>query len=112
MLDECVSMIEDAVNDLGECANRDEELADSIMRTLSHLLDAYNELLDALDDDDMTVNPRLHFRLYPRVRGYIRDSCHRCRSAVERLGQLASMRDELDDIECYANGELDFGGDF
>lgn len=62
--------------------------------------------------EEFKVNPRLHYRQYPRVRGYIRDSCNRCRSAVEQLTQLVDMQDELNDIECYANGELDFGGDF
>ena len=80
--------------------------------TLSHLMDVYSEMLDVLEDDDMTVNPRLHYRMYPTVRAYIRDSCNRCQSAVERLAQLASVQGELDGIECYANGELDFGGDF
>lgn len=60
----------------------------------------------------MTVNPRLHYRMYPTVRAYIRDSCNRCQSAVERLAQLASVQDELDGIECYANGEVDFDDDF
>lgn len=74
--------------------------------------DVYSEMLDVLEDDDMTVNPRLHYRMYPTVRAYIRDSCNRCQSAVERLAQLTSVQGELDGIECYANGELDFGGDF
>ena len=112
MLDQCVTMVEETVHDIGEYVNRDEDMTDSMTQTLSHLLDVYNDLLDVLDDDELTVNPRLHFRQYPRVRGYIRDSCNRCRSAVEQLTQLVDMQDELNDIECYANGELDFGGDF
>lgn len=112
MLDQCVTMAEDTVHEIGEYVNKDEDMTDSMTQTLSHLLDMYNDLLDVLDDDELTVNPRLHFRQYPRVRGYIRDSCNRCRSAVEQLTQLVDMQDGLNDIECYANGELDFGGDF
>lgn len=112
MLDQCVTMVEDTVHEIGEYVNKDEDMTDSMTQTLSHLLDVYNDLLDVLDDDELTVNPRLHFRQYPRVRGYIRDSCNRCRSAVGQLTQLVDMQDELNDIECYANGELDFGGDF
>lgn len=33
-------------------------------------------------------------------------------SRGEEFKQLVDMQDELNDIECYANGELDFGGDF
>lgn len=112
VLDQCVTMIEDTVHDIREYVNKDERKTESLTETLSHLMDVYNEMLDVLEDDDMTVNPRLHYRMYPRVRAYIRDSCNRCQSAVGRLAQLASMRDELDDIECYANGEVDFDDDF
>ena len=90
----------------------DERKTESLTETLSRLMDVYNEMLDVLADDDMTVNPRLHCRMYPTVRAYIRDSCNRCQSAAERLAQLASVQDELDGIECYANGEVDFDGDF
>lgn len=112
MLDQCATMVEGTVHEIGEYVNKDEDMTDSMTQTLFHLLDVYNDLLDVLDDDELTVNPRLHFRQYPRVRGYIRDSCNRCRSAVGQLTQLVNMQDELNDIECYANGELDFGGDF
>lgn len=112
VLDQCVTMIEDTIHDIEESVNKDEKLTESLTETLSHLMDAYNELLDTLEDDDLTVSPQLHYRMYPRVRAYIRDSCNRCQSAVERLEQVASVQDELDGIECYANGELDFGGDF
>lgn len=112
VLDQCVTMIEDTIHDIEEYVNKDERKTESLTETLSHLMDVYSEMLDVLEDDDMTVNPRLHYRMYPRVRAYIRDSCNRCQSAVERLAQLASVQGELDGIECYANGELDFGGDF
>lgn len=112
MLDQCVTMVEDTVHDIEESVNKDEKLTESLTETLSHLMDVYNELLDVLEDDDLTVSPQLHYRMYPSVRAYIRDSCNRCQSAVERLAQVASVQDELDGIECYANGELDFGGDF
>lgn len=112
VLDQCVTMIEGTIRDIEEYVNKDERKTESLTETLSHLMDVYNEMLDVLDDDEPTVNPRLHFRQYPRVRGYIRDSCNRCRSAVEQLTQLVDMQDELNDIECYANGELAFGGDF
>lgn len=92
--------------------NKDERKTESLTETLSRLMDVYNEMLDVLADDDMTVNPRLHCRMYPTVRAYIRDSCNRFQSAAERLAQLASVQDELDGIECYANGEVDFDGDF
>ena len=98
MLDQCATMVEDTVHEIGEYVNKDEDMTDSMTQTLSHLLDVYNDLLDVLDDDELTVNPRLHFRQYPRVRGYIRDSCNRCRSAVEQLTQLVDMQDELNDI--------------
>lgn len=97
MLDQCVTMVEDTVHEIGEYVNKDEDMTDSMTQTLSHLLDVYNDLLDVLDDDELTVNPRLHFRQYPRVRGYIRDSCNRCRSAVEtrrtpRLGETPRLQ--------------------
>lgn len=112
VLDQCVTMIEDTIHDIEEYVNKDERKTESLTETLSHLMDVYNEMLDVLEDDDMTVNPRLHYRMYPRVRSYIRDSCNRFQSAVERLAQLASVQDELDGIECYANGEVDFDDDF
>lgn len=112
MLDQCVTMVEDTIHDIEECFSKDEKKAESLTETLSHLLDAYNELVDVLEDDEMTFSPRLHYRMYPTVRAYIRDSCNRCQTAVERLAQLASVQDELDGIECYANGEVDFDGDF
>lgn len=112
VLDQCVTMIEDTIHDIEEYANKDERKTESLTETLSYLMDVYSEMLDVLEDDDMTVNPRLHYRMYPTVRAYIRDSCNRCQSAVGRLAQLASVQGELDGIECYANGELDFGGDF
>lgn len=112
VLDECVTMIEDTIHDIRESVNKDERKTESLTETLSHLMDVYNEMLDVLEDDDMTVNPRLHYRMYPRVRAYIRGSCNRCQSAVELLAQLASVQDELDGIECYANGEVDFDDDF
>lgn len=112
MLDQCVTTVEDTIHDIEENVNKDEKLTESLTETLSHLMDVYNELLDTLEDDDMTVSPRLHYSMYPTVRAYIRDSCNRCQSAVEHLAQVASVQDELDGIECYANGELDFGGDF
>lgn len=112
VLDQCVTMIEDTVCDIEEYFNKDEKMTESLTETLSHLMDVYNETLDVLEDEDMTVSPRLHYRMYPTVRAYIRDSCNRCQSAVERLAQLASVQDELDGIECYANGEVDFDGDF
>ena len=112
VLDQCVTMIEDTVCDIEEYFNKDEKMTESLTETLSHLMDVYNETLDVLEDEDMTVSPRLHYRMYPTVRAYIRDSCSRCQSAVERLAQLASVQDELDGIECYANGEVDFDGDF
>lgn len=112
VLDQCVTMIEDTIHDIEEYVNKDERKTESLTETLSHLMDVYSEMLDVLEDDDMTVNPRLHYRMYPTVRAYIRDSCNRCQSAVERLAQLASVQDELDGIECYANGELDFDDGF
>lgn len=112
VLDQCVTMIEHTIRDIEEYVNKDERKTESLTETLSHLMDVYNEMLDVLEDDDMTVNPRLHYRMYPTVRAYIRDSCNRCQSAVERLAQLASVQDELDGIECYANGEVDFDDDF
>lgn len=112
MLDQCATMVEGTVHEIGEYVNKDEDMTDSMTQTLFHLLDVYSDLLDVLDDDELTVNPRLHFRQYPRVRAYIRDSCNRCQSAVERLAQLASVQGELDDIECYANGEVDFDDGF
>ena len=112
VLDQCVTMIEDTIHDIEEYVNKDERKTESLTETLSHLMDVYKEMLDVLEDDDMTVNPRLHYRMYPRVRAHIRDSCNRFQSAVERLAQLASVQDELDGIECYANGEVDFDDDF
>ena len=55
MLDQCVTMVEETVHDIGEYVNKDEDMTDSMTQTLSHL---------------------------------------------------------LNDIECYANGEVDFGCDF
>lgn len=112
VLDQCVTMIEDTIHDIEEYVNKDERKTESLTETLSHWMDVYNEMLSVLEDDDVTVNPRLHYRMYSRVRAYIRDSCNRCQSAVERLAQLASVQDELDGIECYANGEVDFDDDF
>lgn len=112
VLDQCVTMIEDTIHDIEEYVNKDERKTESLTETLSHLMDVYSEMLDVLEDDDMTVNPRLHYRMYPTVRTYIRDSCNRCQSAVERLAQLASVQGELDGIECYANGEVDFDDGF
>lgn len=57
MLDQCVTMVEETVHDIGEYVNRDEDMTDSMAQTLSHLLDVYNDLLDVLDDDELTVNP-------------------------------------------------------
>lgn len=111
VLDQCVTMIEDTIHDIEEYVNKDERKTESLTETLSHLMDVYSEMLDVLEDDDMTVNPRLHYRMYPTVRA-IRDSCNRCQSAVERLAQLASVQGELDGIECYANGEVDFDDGF
>ena len=105
-------MIEDTIHDIEESVNKDERKTESLTETLSRLMDVYSEMLGVLEDDDMTVNPRLHYRMYPTVRAYIRDSCNRCQSAVERLAQLASVQDELDGIECYANGEVDFDDGF
>ena len=60
MLDQCATMVEDTVHEIGEYVNKDEDMTDSMTQTLSHLLDVYNDLLDVLDDDELTVNPRLH----------------------------------------------------
>lgn len=74
MLDQCATMLEDTVHEIGEYVNKDEDMTDSMTQTLSHLLDVYNDLLDVLDDDELTVNPRLHFptvstcsRVYSRL---------------------------------------------
>ena len=77
VLDQCVTMIEDTVCDIEEYFNKDEKMTESLTETLSHLMDVYNETLDVLEDEDMTVSPRLHYRMYPTVRAYIRDSCNR-----------------------------------
>ena len=74
VLDQCVTMIEDTIHDIEEYVNKDERKTESLTETLSHLMDVYSEMLDVLEDDDMTVNPRLHYRMYPTVRAYIRDS--------------------------------------
>lgn len=112
VLDQCVTMIEDTIHDIGEYVNKDERKTESLTETLSHLMDVYNEMLGVLEDEELTFSPRLHYRMYPRIRAYIRDSCNRFQSAVEQLAQLASVQDELDGIECYANGEVDFDDDF
>lgn len=67
MLDQCVTMVEDTIHDIEENVNKDEKLTESLTETLSHLMDVYNELLDTLEDDDMTVSPRLHYSMYPTV---------------------------------------------
>lgn len=54
MLDQCVTMVEDTVHEIGEYVNKDEDMTDSMTQTLSHLLDVYNDLLDVLDDDELT----------------------------------------------------------
>ena len=89
VLDQCVTMIEDTIHDIEEYVNKDERKTESLTETLSHLMDVYSEMLDVLEDDDMTVNPRLHYRMYPTVRAYIRDSCNRCQSAF-RASWMAS----------------------
>ena len=66
VLDQCVTMIEDTIHDIEEYVNKAERKTESLTETLSHLMDVYNEMLDVLEDDDMTVNPRLHYRMYPR----------------------------------------------
>lgn len=111
-LEMCVEMIEGTVDDIEDCLNVDDGEATSLSRTLSLLLDAYGDLLDDLDDDERMVNPRLHFNRYPLLRRRIRGLCDRCEDAVERLSCLVETREELDDIECYANGEMEFGVDF
>lgn len=59
VLDQCVTMIEDTIHDIEEYVNKDERKTESLTETLSHLMDVYSEMLDVLEDDDMTVNPRL-----------------------------------------------------
>ena len=67
VLDQCVTMIEDTIHDIEEYVNKDERKTESLTETLSYLMDVYSEMLDVLEDDDMTVNPRLHYRMYPTV---------------------------------------------
>lgn len=37
MLDQCVTMVEDTVHEIGEYVNKDEDMTDSMTQTLSHL---------------------------------------------------------------------------
>lgn len=112
MLDNCANMIEDVVEDIGACLNKDEHKAASLLESFDVMTELYDELLDDLEDDEATINPRLHPYKYPLVQRGIRQACDRCQKAVAQLEALGEMQDELAGIECYANGEVGFEDDF